>query len=141
MSPLPHAHTSGNMWLARCDHVAKLPDPKFERVGKFEELKSWGRYFNEHWIHMHPDLQACDLYPGREFSWAMLNVPEGDFEIDLQMAPRFDFDAYIAPFTRPDIEKPKDTFVNNLLKEFALFYDLQPEKSWWGWDFFDTTPI
>jgi hypothetical protein len=24
MSPLPHSHTSGNMWLARCDYVAKL---------------------------------------------------------------------------------------------------------------------
>jgi hypothetical protein len=24
MSPLPHPHTPGNMWLARCDYVAKL---------------------------------------------------------------------------------------------------------------------
>ena len=27
MSPLPHPHSPGNMWLARCDYVMKLVDP------------------------------------------------------------------------------------------------------------------
>ncbi len=27
MSPLPHPHTSGNMWLAKCDYVQKLINP------------------------------------------------------------------------------------------------------------------
>ena len=27
MPPLPHPHTPGNMWLARCDYVSKLIDP------------------------------------------------------------------------------------------------------------------
>jgi hypothetical protein len=27
MSPTPHPHTPGNMWLARCDYVRKLIDP------------------------------------------------------------------------------------------------------------------
>ena len=26
-SPVPHPHTSGNMWLARCDYIKKLIDP------------------------------------------------------------------------------------------------------------------
>ena len=28
MSPMPHPHTSGNMWLSRCEYVRKLIEPK-----------------------------------------------------------------------------------------------------------------
>ena len=28
MSPIPHPHVSGNMWLARCDYIRKLIEPK-----------------------------------------------------------------------------------------------------------------
>ena len=38
MSPIPHPHTSGNMWLARCDYVAKLVDPSFEPEGEEQTL-------------------------------------------------------------------------------------------------------
>ena len=27
MSPIPHPHTSGNMWLARCDYISRLMNP------------------------------------------------------------------------------------------------------------------
>jgi len=34
MSPLPHPHTSGNMWLARCDYISQLIDPMALLEGK-----------------------------------------------------------------------------------------------------------
>jgi hypothetical protein len=103
-------------WLARCDYVAKLVDPSFKREGKYEEFTHWGRFFNEQWVHLHPSLQACDVYTGPEFSWGHANVPVGDFKMDLQMAPRFEFDIYVQAFPRPDIEKPKDFFVSQMMK-------------------------
>eukprot|EP00581_Thalassiosira_minuscula_P029931 CAMPEP_0183787150 /NCGR_PEP_ID=MMETSP0739-20130205/67395_1 /TAXON_ID=385413 /ORGANISM="Thalassiosira miniscula, Strain CCMP1093" /LENGTH=395 /DNA_ID=CAMNT_0026031227 /DNA_START=129 /DNA_END=1316 /DNA_ORIENTATION=- len=104
MSPLPHPHTSGNMWLARCDYVSKLISPsppllapkKKEEGGREEMLlpkeeaaaamatlhnnddacKGRGRYFSEHWIHSHPSVRPCDLYTGKEFVWAYKNIPD-----------------------------------------------------------------
>ena len=35
MSPLPHPHTSGNMWLARCDYIARLIDPMHSTASPF----------------------------------------------------------------------------------------------------------
>ena len=68
-SPLPHPHTSGNMWLARCDYVRKLIDPlDFERrMDEFttnctEEAKESCdgrlRFSAEHWIHSHPSVKV-----------------------------------------------------------------------------------
>jgi len=42
MSPIPHPHASGNMWLARCDYVQKLIDPElFEGAMNKVSRVSW----------------------------------------------------------------------------------------------------
>jgi len=101
MSPLPHPHVPGNMWLARCDYVATLLDPNSQAEGKLiinfnagNPCKGWGRFFLEHWIHSHPSVMPCDLYPGKEYTWAYNNIPDVNFPMDLQMAPRFDLNVY-----------------------------------------------
>jgi len=144
MSPIPHPHSSGNMWLARCDYVAKLVDPSFEPEGEKAKLKEidesgfgWGRFFSEHWIHFHPSVRPCDLYPGSEFTFGRANIPVGDFKKDLKMAPRFDFDTFniLLNFT-----KPKEGFIVDMFWEFDLFYNQRPdETTWWGWNFYNTT--
>jgi hypothetical protein len=68
-SPVPHAHFPGNFWLARCEYIARLPDPRTERGTLcFEEngkefyrvapngpcyaasMLGFGRYRFEHWV-------------------------------------------------------------------------------------------
>ena len=67
MSPIPHPHTPGNMWAARCSYVSNLIDPKLfqgEMLNYFAEGKRcrvlqcnysnvWcvgrGRFAAEHW--------------------------------------------------------------------------------------------
>ena len=135
MSPLPHPHTSGNMWLARCDYVAKLVDPNAKEEGKLHKnfnypnhRKGFGRYFFEHWIHSHPSVMPCDLYPGKEFTWGYNNVPDANFSKNLQMAPRFDLDVY--KITRGD----EGTFVYHRMWNYKQLYNITTlDDSWWGW--------
>ena len=87
MSPLPHPHTPGNMWAARCSYVKKLIDPvsfQGEMFRYYAEGKQgralqcnfrnvWcvgrGRFAAEHWVHSHPDVQPCDLDNDSTFKW------------------------------------------------------------------------
>ena len=48
MSPMPHPHTSGNMWLSRCDYVRKLIEPK---------------KFTQAMYRTNPDITITDWYP------------------------------------------------------------------------------
>jgi len=68
-SPIPHPHTSGNMWLARCDYIQKLIDPfKFEESMQhiMSNCTAKGRascdgrlrFSAEHWIHSHPSVKV-----------------------------------------------------------------------------------
>jgi len=72
-SPLPHPHTSGNMWLARCDYVRQLIDPfDFEeRMSEFtsnctsngrESCDGRIRFSAEHWIHSHPTVKVSFVF-------------------------------------------------------------------------------
>jgi len=156
MSPFPHAHTSGNMWLARCDYVAQLVNPMQDPRRRKKKKGEWfpkrkkpycdgyGRYFVEHWIHSHPTAMPCDLYPNPEFVWGYAGIPtttEGDdnFEKNLQMAPRFELHQYI-----PGIWKTKclpHTTVQERIAEYEFMYNERPDKSWWGWKTFNQTMI
>lgn len=92
-SPLPHFHTSGNMWTAHCSYVKDLISPAdFEKRmdDVMVALKSDAvlmkemfpctnrhmifdciapphigleRYSYEHWIHSHPTVVPCDILP------------------------------------------------------------------------------
>ena len=68
-SPVPHPHTSGNMWLARCDYVRRLFNPlEFEeRMHEFttnctpkgrESCDGRLRFSAEHWINSHPTVKV-----------------------------------------------------------------------------------
>ena len=102
MSPLPHAHTSGNMWAARCEYVRKLMHPiQFEAKMAIlypgyvnNSCIGTGRYSAEHWIHSHPSARPCDLSNDR-FTWNYDNIPTDDLEIKLEPAPRFEFMKYV----------------------------------------------
>ena len=147
MSPLPHPHTSGNMWLARCDYIAKLIDPLSLTEGKlptkYQEdnpCKGRGRYLGEHWVHSHPSVQPCDLYPGKEFTWAHLRVPpRGEIAKELVRAPRFKFDEYVLPgMCMEDYPETlrKSDFVLLRQENYEMLYNISYlDEDWWGWEF------
>jgi hypothetical protein len=97
MSPVPHPHASGNMWLARCEYVQKLIDPRLfkdamnEAVFNADIQRSvgWclvGRecWAAEHWIHSHPSsVMPCDLSNDESFVWGYDHIPDYPFEIEL----------------------------------------------------------
>jgi len=82
-SPLPHPHTSGNMWTASCDYIQKLFEPsKFQqRMRRFHPPKSSPacigrqRWSAEHWVHTHPTVQPCDLYTPNDFLFNYEHLP------------------------------------------------------------------
>ncbi len=141
MSPLPHPHTSGNMWAARCDYVKKLIDPlKFNEAmrtkvhPKQNACIGTGRYAAEHWVHSHPSVRPCDLSTSN-FTWNYNGVPEGDFEMQLEPAPRFELSRYEKKNVCP---KPR---LFRILSEYRDLYNETPTASWWGWDFHKVTNI
>jgi len=150
MSPLPHPHVPGNMWLARCDYVATLLDPNSLAEGnlpkEFKEdnwCKGQGRYFFEHWIHSHPSVMPCDLYPGKEYTWAYNNIPDVNFPMDLQMAPRFDLNVYNTFTVQQNLSCGNDgttvegTTVGHRMWAHEKLYNITTlDDSWWGWKVF-----
>eukprot|EP00536_Pseudo-nitzschia_multiseries_P016651 jgi/Psemu1/69933/estExt_Genemark1.C_11880002 len=140
-SPLPHPHTSGNMWLATCDYVRKLLNPIGfeERMNAFtSNCTSKGRpscdgrerFSAEHWIHSHPAVKPCDLYADPSFTWDYFGLPaNGDFEIQLAPAPRFDLVTYI----RWNQCTKRGVNVQHRLDEYWGLYQEKPDESWWGW--------
>ena len=146
MSPHPHPHTSGNMWLARCSYIAKLRDPFILRRGELPQIfnkdngcKGFGRFFFEHWVYSHPSVKPCDLYPGKEYTWAYENIPEQHFHKDLRKAPRFEFDVFASIlhqkywYCRGDVssQTPK-LYLNNRIWYYKQLYVnvSSPEQSW-----------
>ena len=141
MSPLPHAHTSGNMWAARCEYVRKLMHPiQFEAKMAIlypgyvnNSCIGTGRYSAEHWIHSHPSARPCDLSNDR-FTWSYDNIPTDDLEIKLEPAPRFEFMKYVKEVCQ---DFPK---LENLLHEYKFLYnETLPAVSWWGWKFYNVS--
>ena len=146
MSPLPHVHTSGNMWLARCEYVQKLVNPlefdlRMARTADAEKYVSepWcvglGRFAAEHWIHSHPSNMPCDL-SSDDYTWDYAGIPKADFEMKLESAPRFEINKYFKPRHSCCIEAIK--LVGPRLKEYESLYpnETVPE-SWWGWKFYN----
>ena len=139
MSPLPHPHTSGNMWVAKCEYVQKLVDP-MELPAKMDAIfpgfniicVGGGRFAAEHWIHSHPSVQPCDLSTNEKYTWGYYGVPLGNFKKDLQLAPRYEMKKYDKPGCWED-----NTFGVRMM-EYEALYNETPAESWWGWDFYET---
>jgi hypothetical protein len=147
-SPLPHWHTSGNMWIATCGHVRKLLAPKEfpQEVSRVihEATKTfhWGppkhpshngqdRYANEHWVHTHPQIKPCDVYTG-DFSWGYTLDLEIDGPFQLACAPRFPRKKY----GRMNPRSANWTDLGYRLFEMYLLYQQIPSENSWVWDFY-----
>ena len=148
MSPHPHPHSTGNMWLARCDYVAKLMDPAvdFEKHPSYPvnfkgdwACRGQGRFFAEHWPYSHPTVKPCDLYKYEDFIWGHKYVPDPyTFELDLQIAPkRFPGGLQRGVYTR--IGHCPIANIGDRIWNYEALYRERPDESWWGWEFYNQT--
>ena len=150
MSPFPHPHTSGNMWLARCNYVTKLIDPRifeaemtrvypnYEIFGSNNPDFGTGRFAAEHWIYSHPDATPCDLSDEETFIWGYSNIPDDDFKIDLKFVPRFSFKVYAGSEGEYDVNKKMWMYrgISILMvreNEYKQLYNMSPSANWYGW--------
>jgi hypothetical protein len=141
VSPFPHPHVPGNMWLAHCSYVNNLLEPYVfhtEMDAVYEKMvfnrktplacTGNGRFSAEHWVHSHPSAKPSDLYTNPEYTWAhngLREYREGDFE--WKLAPRYGLNHWY-----PGCEC---TDIMHRLKEFRLVYNMTPGDEWWGWNF------
>ena len=119
---VPHYHTSGNMFSARCSYIRQLYKPQwFEgAMNRFFSSDHYGgrvqpndvplnacfptgRFVIEHWAWSHPMVSPCDVYPGswiwgigNRHSWDTLgnDALMNSWKIDLQSAPRYAIDTF-----------------------------------------------
>jgi hypothetical protein len=130
------------MFLARCDYVSKLMDPRLFDHAMVEihglrddSCLGTGRFASEHWIHSHPTVRPCDMYTETDFVWGMPRFPELNIErekthMDLQPAPRFhNLSSYILKYCRGIGVSRKAR-----LDEYQRLYNETPAEDWWGWD-------
>ena len=142
MSPIPHSHTPGNMWLAKCNYIQYLYEPyQFENVmGTPNACLGSGRYAAEHWVHSHPSNQPCDLYTNPTYVWGFEGIPSMEqFESHLQLdaAPRFLLDAYEIPHGACFHNGP---WIRARIREYQRLYGIdKPDDDWWGWEFFNVS--
>ena len=149
MSPVPYPHTSGNMWLARCDYVSKLIEPnrfatamdlamekiRTSEVGnlsKIDYCRGSRRYSAEHWIHSHPAARPCDLHTDPAYAWNYNLLPKGDFVKELKSAPRYP----LAKYVRIGHCGKNGQLLQERLVEYQFLYNTTPTAPWWGWEFF-----
>ena len=149
-SPVPHPHTSGNMWLAKCSYVKNLIDPlKFEEaMNKLRTIRrkvtrscvGRGRFAAEHWIHSHPSVKPCDVSDELSFVWNYDNIPKPDFKIDLKPAPRFHLTTYDPPNKKRACGKIGLVKEDRLVEYRELYGEVVPD-SWWGFDLFNDVDV
>jgi hypothetical protein len=148
MSPMPHPHTPGNMWLSRCDYVRQLIDPqqfteamqrvitKWKMLGQRAFCMGYDRYAVEHWVHSHPTVQPCDVDGSSNYVWNYDGIPDTNFSLDLQPAPRF---RPYSVFVKSGLCKGNlgGTSLHERLAEYAILYGQAPPDGWFGWDFYE----
>jgi hypothetical protein len=146
-APTPHWHTSGNMWNARCSYITKLyPVLDFEeKITKVVETifgknctqcYDWAlgmdRYSIEHWVHTHPHVNPCDVYPNTRY---ICGYPKEDIVLQpfsLQKAPR----------SFPDIATHlkhmpyEQTRLKYRLNELRLLYNETPASNSFVWTWY-----
>lgn len=108
-SPLPHPHTPGNMWVAKCDYIIRLIPPKEFNRSMHNLLMSAtgvpqltpnsdsgmgaGRFAFEHWVHSAPTVVPCDIYEG-PFLWGYKGLPLGKWVAHVHVGIRFPLEVY-----------------------------------------------
>lgn len=83
-------HFSGNFWMARCDWLRKLPDPR-EYITKHKELTvggwPWERMSGEMWLGSKPGIKIQSLECRNEVHWTGNDLFKHDVSI-----PGFNYD-------------------------------------------------
>jgi hypothetical protein len=106
-SPLPHWHSPGNMWTAKCSYIKMLYpimdfEPEVVRIfGQYmtnctfcpctncpDYSVGTGRYANEHWVHTHPQVNPCDVYANDGFNAGYPKLDDILPPFSLDIAPR-----------------------------------------------------
>jgi len=162
MSPFPHPHSPGNMWLARCDYIARLVNPQlltmknnnlpslFTKKRQPQHCRGFGRFFYEHWVHSYPYVQSCDLYASKEYLWGYKGVPQNQTkwfddhhlkpkQKELKPAPRFDFSDYLTPVPLECPTTRKNWTDERIYNYKHLYPNVTIDKSWWGNGYFQPT--
>lgn len=102
-----------------------------------DACKGLGRYLAEHWMHSHPSVKPCDLYPGKEFTWGYFNIPQGGTaeQRELKSAPRFKLEDYVHS-RHCRHESHIENFLSERMRNYELLYNItEVDADWWGWDF------
>ena len=142
-SPLPHPHTSGNMWSARCSYIQRLIDPAlFEaRMDKVTTRRDvypgclgLARYSAEHWVYSHPSNRPCDLHLDRRFTWGYNRASGPEFVKSVAMAPRFPLETFVADQCVGIGLSGQDR-----IREYRDLYNETPSSTWWGWNYYNDT--
>ena len=148
MSPVPHPHFPGNMWLARCSYVAKLIDPAAlaDTLARFptqsddpnDACRGRGRMALEHWVLSHPDAAPCDLDGDPSYVYGYHDVPSPDGWVpSLAQSPRFELHEYSRHLDElrmcVDRTPVSGTSLSERLVEYQGLYGTMPSAQWWGW--------
>jgi hypothetical protein len=152
MSPYPHQHTPGNMWLAQCQYVRQLLRPSVfaERMESYrpwvnestneEHCVGLGRFAAEHWVHTHPYNIPCDLYRPDKYVWGYSGLPALE-EIDQPKWNERHWHASTAPrFNKAKYQRKSCVPMYNIsrvLDQFQGLYRLTPAYDWWGWSWYN----
>lgn len=159
-SPFPHFHASGNMWVASCSYVAKLLPPDtfkesmdnvFEsihdnrkdilNIEDIDSLIGRGNFSAKHWIHSHPDVSPCDVYPGTYTMGDHIPAANDNWEPILVHGPRYDMTDYMKyDFMSKFKQGPKKWFnmLYGRVYEWKILYDgKMPPKDSWVWKFYE----
>ena len=126
-SPIPHPHYSGNMWTARCDYVAMLPNPvAFQQLmgtiakqGCIDWSVGKDRFSVEHWILSHPSVVPMDVLPSlTTFVWGYEGLQEHPtWRAELEHFPRKGMDAAMFFTPLPDMAQQ---FITCSASEYRL---------------------
>mmetsp|Transcript_15471 Transcript_15471/g.38523 ORF Transcript_15471/g.38523 Transcript_15471/m.38523 type:complete len:421 (+) Transcript_15471:66-1328(+) len=145
-TPFPHPHVSGNMWSARCQYIAQLPDPfvfadMMETVRRVKTARrdyhvGRRRFAVEHWVHSFPTCLPCDVYTGNftcGYDGARAEL-DNDIDLEWTAAPRFQLEYF-----RGNKEKDRKidywTGLDARIEEYRTLYNQTPSENWWGWKF------
>lgn len=157
-TPLPHYHTSGNMWTADCAYISNLIHPSSfiekmdinidtapsNRLGNPKSIPApWvgkGKFAHVHWVHSHPDVCPCDVYPSM-YTWDQ-HLPRQDWAPDLAKAPRYssilDYEKKFEKFiTSDDNDRRNWVSLAGRIHEWRSLYGQIPDIKSWVWTFYD----
>jgi hypothetical protein len=150
------------MWLARCDYILRLTKPE-----EFESAMSaltkpglaphglavpfsaaspsqtgMGRFSAEHWVHSHPSVQPCDVFPG-SFTYGYSGLESNNEWLeDLQLAPRYPLQRFGGHPGRVfrDTQTIDSNWFYSLtgrLFEWRMLHDTMPECNSWIWNYYN----